>query len=143
VAQAGDRVRRCFEMNVRNQQDGDLVAQLDGLDVRALLVEQEGGDIDRNLDMHGAGVFLHRFLFEDAQDVQRSGFGGADVAGAGAARAGDVAGFGQGRAQALTRQFHQAEAADLAHLDAGAVETQRIAQAVFDFALVLARFPCR
>jgi hypothetical protein len=58
------------------------------------------------------------------------------VAGAGTARAGDVAGFGKGRAQALTGQFHQAEAADLAHLDAGTVETQRIAQAIFDFALV-------
>jgi hypothetical protein len=72
--------------------------------------------------------------------VQRGGFGAADVAGAGAARAGDVAGFGQRRAQALARQFEQAEAADLAGLDAGAVEMQRVAQAVFDFALVLGRF---
>src|SRR5574343_671613 len=140
MTQAGDRVRRRFEMNVRDQQDSDLVAQLDGLNVGALLVEQEGGDIDRNLDMHGTGVFLHGLLFEDAQDVQRRRFGRADVAGAGAARAGDVAGFGQCRTQALTGKFHQAEAADLAHLDAGTVEAQRIAQAVFDFALVLAVF---
>ena len=140
VAQAGDRVRRRFQMNVRNQQDGDLVTQLDGLDVRTLLVEQEGGDIDRNLDMHGTGVFLHRFLFEDAQDVQRSRLGRTDVAGAGTARAGNVAGFREGRAQALTRQFHQAKAADLAHLDAGTVETQGVAQAVLDFALGLAVF---
>ena len=140
VAQAGDRVRRRLEVNVRDQQDGDLVAQFDGLDVRTLLVEQEGGDIDRNLDMHGAGVFLHCFLFEDAQDVQRGGFGRADVASAGAARAGDVAGFGEGRTQALARQFHQAETTDLAHLDAGAVETQGVAQAVLDFALGLAVF---
>src|SRR5574343_1101850 len=140
MTQAGDRVCRRFEMNVRDQQDGDLVAQLDGLDVGALFVKQEGGDIDRNLDMHGTGIFLHRFLFEDAQDVQRRRFGRADVAGAGAARAGDVAGFGQCRTQALTGKFHQAEAADLAHLDAGTVEAQRIAQAVFDFALVLAVF---
>jgi hypothetical protein len=48
------------------------VAQLDGLDVGALLVEQEGGDIDRHLRMHGAGVVLHRLFFEDAQDVQRA-----------------------------------------------------------------------
>ncbi len=91
MTQAGNGVRRCFEVNVRNKEDGDLVAQLDGLDIRTLLVEQEGGDIDRNLDMHGAGVFLHRFLFQDAQDLQRSRFGRADVAGAGATRAGDVA----------------------------------------------------
>ena len=140
VAQASDRVRRGFQMNVRDQQDGDLVAQFDGLDVRALLVEQEGGDIDWHLNMHGAGVFLHRFLFEDAQDMQRGRFGRTDVAGAGTARAGNVAGFGKGRTQALARQFHQAEAADLAHLDAGAVETQGVAQAVLDFALGLAVF---
>ena len=113
------------------------------LDVVALLVEQEGGDIDRNLHMHGAGILLHRFLFEDAQDMQGGRFGAANVAGAGTARAGDVAGFGQRRAQALARQFHQAEAADLARLHAGAVEAQRVAQAIFHFALVALDFPCR
>ncbi len=140
MTQADDGVRRRFEVHVRDQQDGDLVAQFDGLDVLALLVEEEGGDIDRDLNMHGARVFLHCFLFEDAQDVQRGRFGGTDVAGAGTARAGDVAGFGEGRAQALAGEFHQAEAADLAHLDAGAVEAQGFTQAGFDFALVLGAF---
>jgi hypothetical protein len=83
-----------------------------------------------HLAVHGAGVLLHGLFFEDAQDVQGGGFGAADVAGAGAARAGDVAGFGQCRTQALARQFQQAEAADLAGLDAGAVVMQRVAQAV-------------
>src|SRR5690606_215821 len=60
--------------------------------------------------------------------------------GAVAARAGNVRAFVQGRPQALARQFHQAEARDLAHLHAGAVEMQGVAQALFDGALVLAVF---
>ena len=50
---------------------------------------------------------------------------------------GMCAGFRERRAQALARQFHQAEARDLAELHAGAVVAQRVAQAVLDFALVL------
>jgi hypothetical protein len=132
-----------FEVNVRNQQDGDLVPLFDGLDIGPLFVEQEGGDIDRYLRMHGRRVVLHRFLFENAQDVQGGRFGAADVAGPRAARAGDVAGFGERRAQALARQFEQAEAADLAGLHARAVEAQRVADAVFDVALIALASPCR
>jgi len=40
--------------------------------------------------------------------------------------------------QALARQFQQAETRNLCGLHAGAVVTQRIAQAVFDLALVTA-----
>ena len=43
-------------------------------------------------------------------------------------------------AQALARQLHQSEARDLAHLHAGAVVPQRIAQAVLDLALVARDF---
>ena len=132
-------VRR-FEVTVGDDHQIDLVTQLDVRDVDPLFVEQEGGDIDRHLAMHGAGIVLHGLFFEDAQDVQGGRFGAADVARAVAARAGDVAGLGERGAQALTRQLEQAEAADLAHLDAGAVVTQAVAQAVFDFALVAARF---
>ena len=71
--------------------------------------------------------------------MQRGRFGAADVAGAVAARAGDVTGFGECGAQALARQLEQAEAADLAGLHAGAVVAQGVAQAVFDFALVARR----
>ncbi|KAA0260681.1 MAG: hypothetical protein EDM79_18620, partial [Chloroflexi bacterium] len=39
--------------DVRNQDDIYLVTQFDGADVVALLVEQEGGDVDRDLHMHG------------------------------------------------------------------------------------------
>ena len=54
---------------------------------------------------------------------------------AGDGRAGDHAG-----AQALARHFQQAELADLADLDAGAVVLHRIAQALFDLAVVAAVF---
>ena len=59
---------------------------------------------------------------------------------AGTARAGDVAGFCKGRAQTLTGQFHQAEAADFSCLNAGTVKAQTIAQAVFNLALVALAF---
>ena len=71
VTQALDMVRRRFQVLVRQQEDGDLVAQFDSLDIGPLFVEQEGRHIHRHLGVHGGRVFLHRFLFEDAQDVQR------------------------------------------------------------------------
>jgi hypothetical protein len=43
--------------------------------------------------MHFAGVVFHRFFLNDAQNVQGGRFDAADDAGAGAARAGDVAAF--------------------------------------------------
>ena len=64
--------------------------------------------------------------------------GGADVGQCQCSAGRGCSWFQPGRTLALTRQFHQAEAADLAHLDAGTVEAQRIAQAIFDFALILA-----
>jgi hypothetical protein len=85
-------------------------------------------------------VFLHRLFLDDAQHLQGGRFGIADVAGARAARAGHVRAFRQRRTQALARQFHQAEARDLAHLDACTVMVQGILQALFDFALVLGDF---
>ena len=139
VTQADDLVCRRFHVAIRHDDELHLVAQFDAGDVDALFVEKEGGDVDRHLQVHRAGVFLHRLFFEDAHDVQGGRFGAADVAGAVAARAGDVAGFGQCRAQTLARQLKQAEAADLAGLNAGAVVAQRVAQAAFDFALVLLR----
>ena len=116
------------------------MAGLDLQDLATLLVQQESGDIDRRLHMDGGRVFLHRFFLDDAQHLQRGRFGVADMAGAVAARAGHMAAFGQRRTQALARQFHQAEARDLAHLDARAIIVQRILQATLDFALVLRVF---
>ena len=136
VTQADDAVLRRLEMDVRNQQDADLVAQLDRLNILALLVEQEGSDIHGHLCMDGRRVVLHGFLFEDAEDVQGRRFGAADVASAGTAWARDVTCLGQGWAETLTGELHQAESADFAGLDARAIQAQAIAHAVFNLALI-------
>ncbi|KDD11858.1 hypothetical protein L522_3744 [Bordetella bronchiseptica MBORD707] len=138
VAQAFDMVVRRLQVLVGNQHQVDLQAGFHLGDVGALFVQQEGGHVDRHLGVHRRGVFLHGFFLQQAQHVQGAGLGVADHAGAVAARAGDVRAFVERRTQPLARQLHQAEARDLAHLDAGAVEMQGIAQALFDGALVLA-----
>ena len=140
VLDAFELVVRRFQVLVRDQDHGDAVPVLDLEHLAALFVEQESTHIDRHLDVNGGRIFLHRLFLDDAQNLQGGRFGVADVAGAGAARAGDVAAFGQGRTQALTRQFHQAEAGNLAHLDPRAVKMQRVFQAGFDFALILCHF---
>src|SRR5216117_2732929 len=68
--------------------------------------------------------------------MQRGGFGAADVAGAVAARAGDVAALSERRAKALARELHQSETRDLAHLHPRSVVAQRVAQPGLHFALV-------
>ena len=136
VAQALHLVVRRLEVRVRHHHDVDLEARLELLDLAALLVQQEGGDVDRHLAVHGAGVFLHRLFLHDPQHVQRGRFGAADEAGAAAARAVDVRGLLERGLQPLARKLHQAEARDLADLHARAVVAQRIAQAVLHVALV-------
>ncbi|KGD30879.1 ribonuclease E domain protein [Burkholderia pseudomallei] len=140
MTQALELVVRRIEVLVRNQHDADLEARFDLVDFLALFVEQEGRHLDGHLTVDRRGVLLHRFFLNDPQHLQRGRFGVADVARAVAARAGDVAAFGQGRAQALARQLHQAEARDLAHLHARAVVLERVLQALLDFALALGRF---
>ncbi|EDT07773.1 hypothetical protein BgramDRAFT_5354 [Paraburkholderia graminis C4D1M] len=139
VTQAFQLVMRRVQMLVRHQHDVDLEARLDLVDFRAFFVQQEGGHLDRHLAMDRRGVFLHRFFLNDPQHLQRGRFGIADVTRAVTARAGHVAAFRQRRTQTLTRQFHQAEARNLAHLDARAVVLERVFQALFDFALALGR----
>ncbi|MDR9000031.1 hypothetical protein FEP67_06196 [Burkholderia multivorans] len=140
VTQAFELVVRRVEVLVRDQHDADLEARLDLVDFLTLFVEQEGGHFDRHLAVDRRGVFLHRFFLNDPQHLQRGRFGVADVARAVAARAGHVAAFRQRRTQTLARQLHQAEARDLAHLDACAVVLERVLQALLDFALALRRF---
>ena len=140
MAQALDGVGRGFQVDVGDEQDRDLVAKLDGLNFVTFFVEQEGAHIHWYLGMDGGRIVLHGLLFQDAQDVQGRRFGGADVAGAGTAGAGDVAGFRQGGAEALTGQFHQAEAADFAHLYPGPVMTQGVPQPVFHLPLIAGAF---
>ena len=138
MAQALQPVVGRLQVLVGHQQHGDALLQLDLGDLGALLVEQEAGHFHRHLHMHGGGVFLHRLFLHHAQDLQRRAFGVADVAGAVAARAGDVAAFAQRGAQALAAEFQQAELADGAELHPGAVEAQRVPQARLHLAAVLA-----
>src|SRR5689334_8363094 len=140
VAHPLHAVVRRFEMTVRNEQYVDLETRLDGGYLGTLFVEQERCDVDRHLRNDLRGVVLHRFFLNDPQDVQCRRFGAPDVADAMATRAGEVSRFGQCRTQPLTRQLHQPEARDLAELHAGAIVLERIAQPVFDFALVLGAF---
>ena len=137
VLQALEPVVRRFQRLVGHHQHGDALLEFDLGDFRALFVQQERSDFNRHLDVHGGRVVLQALFLNDAQDLQRAGFGVADVAGTAAARAGDRRAFGKRRLQALAAHFHQAELADRAELDAGAVLPQRIAQAAFDFATVL------
>ena len=137
LTQALDVVVRRLELGVRDEHDGHAVACLKLRDVVALLVEEEGGDVDGNLRVHGARAFLHGLFLKDAQDLQGAAFRVADHADAVAARAGDVAAFGKGRTQALAGELHQAEAADLGHLDAGAVVLEGVLETLLDGALVL------
>ncbi|OIQ81953.1 hypothetical protein GALL_362820 [mine drainage metagenome] len=130
-------VVRRLQLLVGHQQHRHALAKFDLGDLGALFVEQERRDLDRHLHVHGGGPFLHRLFLDDAQDLQRARFRVADMAGAVAARAGDVSTFGQGRAQALARHLEQAELGDLAGLHARAVLAQAVAQPVFDRALIL------
>ena len=138
VLEALDLVVRRFQRTVGYQQHVQALLEFDFGDLGALFVEQEGGHLDRHLRVHGGGVVLHGLFLNDAQDLQRRAFGVADVAGATAARAGNRGAFAQGGLEALAAHLEQAELADRAELHAGAVLAQRVAQAVFDFAAVLA-----
>ena len=137
LTDALDVVVRRLEEGVRDEDDRDAVARLELGDVVALFVQEEGRHVNGHLSLDGARAFLHRLLLEDAQDLDGRGLGVADDADAVAARAGDVVAFGERGAQALARELHQAEAADLGDLHAGAVVADRVLEALLDGALVL------
>ena len=139
-AYAGDVVVRVFQMGVGNHQDGYVQPLFQAEQLGAFFVEQEGGHVHRHLGVHFFGVVLHRLFLDDTQHMQGGGFDAADHAGTGAARAGHVAAFAQGGAQALAGKLKQAEAGKFAHLYAGAVFPQRVAQGVFHIALMLGVF---
>ncbi len=88
--------------------------------------------------MHGQalGALFLRFLLQPAQHAQRCGFDGAHDALATAMRAGHGRTGDDACAQSLARHFHQAELADPPDLDAGAILRHRIAQTLFDVAIV-------
>ena len=71
MTQPHDLVIRCFQMAVGHDDHLDLVPHFDPGDVRALFIQQISADIHRNLEMHCASPFLHRFFFENPQDMER------------------------------------------------------------------------
>ena len=136
VTHAVEFVMRRFEVFIRNQDDVGLRAVFQQVDFRTFFVQQESRHVNRYLDVDRGGVVFHRFFLHNAQHVQGGGFDVANHAGAVTARAGDVRAFGQRWTQALTRQFHQAEARNFAHLHARTIVAQRFFQAGFDFFLI-------
>ncbi len=138
VAQALELVVRRLQVRVRNQQHVQALLEFDARNLLALLIEQEGHHLHRHLHVHGSGVVLHRLFLHHAQNLQGRAFGITDVAGALAARAGDVRAFAQGRTQALARHLQQAELADGGELNAGTVLAQGVLQALLHVTAVLA-----
>ena len=139
VLQALNRVVRRFKIQVRDQNDADFEARFERLNVKALFVQQIRRNVDRHLCHDLRAVVLHRFFLDDAQDVQRDRFRRADVSRAVAAWARQMRAFAERWLQALTRKLHQTKARNLAELNAGTIKLHRVAQLVFNIALMLAR----
>ena len=129
-----------FQILVRYQNDLDLVARFDFHDLATFSIEQKRRDIDRNLDMNDRRTFLHGFFLDNPENLKGGRFRIANMSGSVTARAGDMASFGQGRAQPLARQFHQTETGDLVHLDACPVIMQRFLQTGLDLTPVFRQF---
>src|SRR5690554_1494711 len=90
VAQALDVVVWGFQILVGDKNKVYLQARLNLGDVAALLVQQEGCHVHRDLRMQGGSAFLHGFFLKQSQYLQGAGFGIADHACTVTARAGDV-----------------------------------------------------
>ena len=139
-ADAVDFVVRIFQVDIRNQDDVHIQTLFHRKQLGAFFIQQEGGDIDRHLCAYFAGVVFHCFFLNDAQNVQGGGFDTADNTGTGTARTRNMAAFAQSRFQTLAAQFQKAETRKFAHLYAGAVFFERVAQDVFNIALVFRVF---
>ena len=140
VLQAFQLVVGRFQCFVGHHQHVDTLFQLDLGDFGALLIEQERGHVDGHLAHYRGGVVFERLFLDDAQNLQRAGFGVADVAGTTAAWARNRSPFGQRGAQTLAAHFHQAKLADGAKLHAGTVLPQGVTQTVFNIAAVARLF---
>ena len=128
-----------FQQGIGDEHDLCLVAVLDTLHPVALFIQQERCDFHRQLRDDFRGPFLARLFTDQSQNCERQRLDAADRAEARTARTGLVRRFANRRPQALARHLEQAEAADLADLDARAVLAHGVAQPVFDFPLVFLR----
>ena len=121
---------------IGHQDDLHARALLDVEDLLALLVEEEGGDLDREPRDDAARQVLHRFFFDDPQYRQGKGLRTADVAAPVAGRARPQARFPERRTQPLARHLEEPETRDTPELDPCPILLQRFAQPVLDLALV-------
>src|SRR6185312_4815143 len=94
----------------------------------ALVIEDEESDLHGDRDGDGRALLAGTLLLDGAQHMQRRGFRRADMAGAVTVAADLGAGLEQARPQALARELQQAEGADAATLDAGAIVAHRFLQ---------------
>src|SRR6185437_16792153 len=136
-ADALDLDVRGLQVLVGDDHDVHLVAQFDLDHAGPLLVQQEIGHRRWGLHQDLPGVVLHRVLFDQPQGRQRQRLDAADHAMAVATRAHDLAGFAQAGAQALARQFEEAETGNAPHLYARAVELEGFFHPLLDLALML------
>ena len=126
-------------MRIGHDQEFNFALVLEGAQPLALLVEDVGGDFDRDLHDDARGAVLAQLLADEAQDRERHRLDAADAADADATRAHDVARLAERRPQTLARHLQQSEARQPADLDAGAIHLHGVAQPIFDIALVLGR----
>ena len=122
--------------------DNDADIALTGFDCAhcgTFFVQQIRGDRYRNDGVDFFGVLFQRLFFNQTQNRERQRFVITHGTGAGAARADVMAGFAQRRAQALARHLQQAEARNMANLNARAVLTNGFTQTVFHRTLVANR----
>ena len=92
-------------MGIGNQEYGNVQPLFHAEEFGTFFVQQEGCHVHGHLRVHFAGVFFHCGILNQAQNVQRGGFDAADNPCSRAARAGNVAAFGQCGLQTLARQF--------------------------------------
>ena len=130
---------RGFQIGVGNHQHAHFVDAFNFPQHRTLLVEQVGGHGHRHLGLDFPGALLHHLFFDQAENAQGQGFHVTDMTQAVTARAHDAGGLAEAGAQPLAGQFQQAETGDAAQLNPGAVRFQRVAHAVFHFALIARR----
>ena len=121
AADASDAVMGRDEFRRRQHRDAGAALALDGRDLLAFFVEQEGRHLERGVDADFPVLVLGRFLADDADDRQRQRFHRPHPALAAAAGADDAAGLVEGGPQPLARHFEQAKARNPADLDPGAV----------------------
>ena len=105
----------------------------------ALFVQQERSDRDGQDRADLRRRFLEGFLFDQSDDRKRQRLDVTNGAKTVASRADAAASFNERRAEPLAAHFEQSETRDAAGLDARTVQRERLAHAVLDRALVLAR----